>query len=67
LCDPVFRHFSRTPTCGRQTDTDTDGHRAIAYTALALCRALKNLFSGHKQLRIKVKRSTDVAGEYVEK
>jgi len=27
----VFSGFSRTPTCDRQTDTDTDGHTAIAY------------------------------------
>jgi len=23
LCDPMFSRFSRTPTCDRQTDTDT--------------------------------------------
>ena len=23
LCDPTFSRFSRTPTCDRQTDTDT--------------------------------------------
>ena len=29
--EPMFNHFSRTPTCDRQTD----GHRAIAHIALA--------------------------------
>ena len=42
LLDPRFSRFSRTPTCDRQTDTDTDGNRVIAYTALAWCRAVKN-------------------------
>ena len=37
LCDPLFSHFSRTPTCDRdrhrRTDTDTDRHRLMASTA----------------------------------
>ena len=37
LCDPTFSRFSRTPTCDRQRDrqTQADGHMAIAYTAHA--------------------------------
>ena len=32
-CDYTFSRFSRTPTCDRQTDTDTDRHRPMASTA----------------------------------
>ena len=38
LCDPMFSHFSRTPTCDRQTD----GHRAMASTADAEHRAVRS-------------------------
>ena len=38
LRDPTFSHFRRTPTC----DGQTDGHRAIVYTALAQRRAVKH-------------------------
>jgi len=31
----IFSHFDRTLTYDRQTDGRTDGHRGIAYTALA--------------------------------
>jgi len=37
LCHPTFSHFSITPTCDRHTDR----HRAIAYTALMIARAIK--------------------------
>ena len=29
LCDPTFSRFSGTPTCGRQTQIQTQGHRAV--------------------------------------
>ena len=35
------RRFSRTPTCDRQTDRQSDGHKTTAYSALALRRAVK--------------------------
>jgi len=36
LRDPMFSRIDKTPTCDRQTDrqTQTDGHRALAHTAL---------------------------------
>jgi len=36
----TFSRFSRTPTCERQTDRRTDGHRAIAHIAPAQRRAV---------------------------
>jgi len=38
LPDPMFSHFSRTPTCDRQTGR----HTTIAYTMLAWHCAVKN-------------------------
>jgi len=35
LRDPIFNRFGRTLNCDGQTDRRTDGHMAIAYTALA--------------------------------
>ena len=40
LCYPLFSRFSRTPTCDRQTQTQTDRHRPIASTADAQHRAV---------------------------
>jgi len=34
LCDPMFSHLCRTPTCDRQRDRRTDRHTMTAYTAL---------------------------------
>ena len=39
LRHPTFSHFCRTPTCDRHTDTDK--HRAMAYTAHSMNRAVK--------------------------
>ena len=41
LRDPAFSRFGRTPACDGHTDGQTEGQRAIAFTALAQRRAVK--------------------------
>ena len=41
LRDPTFSRFDRTPASDGQTDGQMEGHRAIAFTALAQRRAVK--------------------------
>ena len=41
LCDSTFSRFSRTLTCDRETDGQTDRHRAMASTADAWHRVIK--------------------------
>ena len=43
VCMLMFNRCHRTPTCDRQEDRQTDGHSAIAYTALAERRAVKKV------------------------
>ena len=41
LRDPMFSRFSRTPTCDRWTDGQTDRHTTTAHAELAWRRAVK--------------------------